>query len=52
MTKTMKTLRVRGEKLLQFVLMVSLMSIVWMTMYRPSIAPQTTQMTTTAVSLC
>lgn len=38
--------------LLHFVLMVAVMTIAWLTMYSPSIASQTAQITTTAVLLC
>ena len=47
-----KSVRMRGMNLLHFVLMVAVMTIAWLTMYSPSIAPQTAQITTTAVLLC
>lgn len=52
MAQMTKSVRMRGMNLLHFVLMVAVMTIVWLTMYSPSIAPQTAQITTTAVLLC
>ena len=52
MAQMTKSMRMRGMNLLHFVLMVAVMTIVWLTMYSPSIAPQTAQITTTAVLLC
>lgn len=52
MAQMTKSVRMRLMNLLHFVLMVAVMSIAWMTMYSPSIAPQTAQTITTAVLLC
>ena len=52
MAQMTKSVRMRGMNLLHFVLMVAVMTIAWLTMYSPSIAPQTAQITTTAVLLC
>ena len=52
MAQKTKFVRMRGMNLLHFVLMVAVMTIVWLTMYSPSIEPQTAQITTTAVLLC
>ena len=52
MAQMTKSVRMRGMNLLHFVLMVAVMTIVWLTMYSPSIEPQTAQITTTAVLLC
>ena len=52
MAQMTKSVRMRGMNLLHFVLMMAVMSAVWMTMYSPSIEPQTAQITTTAVLLC
>lgn len=41
MAQMTKSVRMRGMNLLHFVLMVAVMTIVWLTMYSPSIAPQT-----------
>lgn len=48
----MKSVRMRGMNLLHFVLMAAVMGIAWMTLYSPSIEPQTARITTTAVLLC
>ena len=52
MAQMTKSVRMRGMNLLHFVLMVAVMTIAWLTMYSPSIEPQTAQITTTAVLLC
>ena len=52
MDQMTKSVRMRGMNLLHFVLMVAVMTIAWLTMNSPSIAPQTPQITTTAVLLC
>ena len=52
MAQMTKSVRMRGMNLLHFVLMVAVMTIAWLTMYSPSIAPQIAQIITTAVLLC
>ena len=52
MAQMTKSVRMWGMNLLHFVLMVAVMTIVWLTMYSPSIEPQTAQITTTTVLVC